>query len=435
MTDVWVCGTCHSLNRQRNARCYKCGAKQVEADTGVLADTRTRLALQQRTAVRYRSSMLRALIASGFILAVAVLNLIVLVVGAPLRQFVREQVQLVYDGGEFDTAALAAGLAPGIGFGVALQVTSLIALICFAAWLSRVVMNIPALGGGMPRSTPTRAFIYPFIPIVNLIKVPPMIQDALYRLDPKAGGFFMIMLAWVGLIGSAIVRFLADNWQRLRVESIVRNAETREQMLDDFLQVLDVDAIVTTITAVMISAGAVVLVVIMLRIEARARARDQEIRAAAAGAGGEALMPVRMPDPDPERPTEPAPPFVGPVTAAAAAGPSTSAEARTAETVPAPSALPLAAAPPAIPAAPPPAAPTTPIGPRLGVTVLPDGIRAWVDESPAEPSTVDELRAAAPALAQAGGSATVTAIPGADPATVHAIVDALRAAGVPTQER
>ena len=38
MTDIWVCGTCHSINRQRNAKCYKCGAKQDMSATGPLAD-------------------------------------------------------------------------------------------------------------------------------------------------------------------------------------------------------------------------------------------------------------------------------------------------------------------------------------------------------------------------------------------------------------
>ena len=32
MTDIWVCSTCHSINRQRNDRCYKCGGPQSAGD-------------------------------------------------------------------------------------------------------------------------------------------------------------------------------------------------------------------------------------------------------------------------------------------------------------------------------------------------------------------------------------------------------------------
>ena len=31
MTDIWVCSSCHSINRQRNAKCYKCGTSQTQA--------------------------------------------------------------------------------------------------------------------------------------------------------------------------------------------------------------------------------------------------------------------------------------------------------------------------------------------------------------------------------------------------------------------
>ena len=33
MTDIWVCGNCHSINRQRSKNCYKCGSAQSVAAT------------------------------------------------------------------------------------------------------------------------------------------------------------------------------------------------------------------------------------------------------------------------------------------------------------------------------------------------------------------------------------------------------------------
>ncbi len=32
-----------------------------------------------------------------------------------------------------------------------------------------------------------------------------MVQDALYRLDPRGGGLGMVFLAWIGFVGSWIV--------------------------------------------------------------------------------------------------------------------------------------------------------------------------------------------------------------------------------------
>ena len=54
MTDIWVCGSCHSINRQRGKRCYKCGAAQEAAATGEMANLRQEQAIISRTVVAYR---------------------------------------------------------------------------------------------------------------------------------------------------------------------------------------------------------------------------------------------------------------------------------------------------------------------------------------------------------------------------------------------
>ena len=425
MTDVWVCATCHSLNRQRNARCYKCGAKQVEAATGALADNRTKLALQQRTRVRYRSSLLRALIASGFIIVVAVLNLVVLVLSLDAVRFLRDEIPTILGTGELDTAELLRRSAPAIAPGFALQICSLIALVAFAAWLSRVIANVPALGGGTPGATPTKAFIYPLIPVVNLIKVPPMIQDALYRLDPKAGGFFMILIAWVGLVGSALARFVFDNWLNLRTASIVRNAPTIATAIDEFTQAVDLSILVNVVLTVLVSIGAVVLVLVIFRVEVRGAGPGPRDPGGRRGPGRRgARCPSRRRRPRLLRARSPPAPM--------AASPALGGGRARRRMAPSPHRRP----------SPSPRRRPRPCGTaRHGRSAArrdrpaPMASAPGVDDSPPEPSSIDELRAAAPALARAGGSAIVTAGPGGDPATVGVIVDALRAAGVPTQER
>jgi hypothetical protein len=67
MTDVWVCGECHSINRQRDSRCYKCGAKQAAAATGELATHRQEQAIVTRTLVSYRPALPLAIAAAVFL--------------------------------------------------------------------------------------------------------------------------------------------------------------------------------------------------------------------------------------------------------------------------------------------------------------------------------------------------------------------------------
>jgi hypothetical protein len=64
MTDVWVCSTCHSINRQRGARCYKCGAKR-DKGADVLPDARTDAAIPTLASVPPRRSVLRAIVAAA----------------------------------------------------------------------------------------------------------------------------------------------------------------------------------------------------------------------------------------------------------------------------------------------------------------------------------------------------------------------------------
>lgn len=391
MTDIWVCGTCSSINRQRDSRCYKCGAKQ-EGATGALADVRTGLALQSRVRVRYRSSLLWAIIAAAFILAVAVLGIVTLLLSLDAMAYLRDQVGAALSTGTLDRAELVRRSAPAVVPGLARTVSAIGALLFFAVWLSRVVTNIPSLGGGTPVTTPAKAFVYPFIPIVNLVKVPPMIQDALYRLDPKAGGLFMILLAWVGLVGSAIVSFVMNWWVNLRVASVARNARTLGEAIADIRSAFDMLYLVEIVTTLMISAGAVILVMVMFRIEARARTRDREIRKAALAS----------------------------VTAAGAA----------AATLPA-ATMPAATRPEAPPVSAP--QPAT-AGPHLIVTVGADGALTAELEGESEPVTLESLEAASAALYRANGSAAVrVTTPDAD---LRAVADqtfgVLSRAGVPT---
>jgi hypothetical protein len=422
MTDVWVCGTCHSINRQRNATCYKCGARQDTSATGQLADLRTERAIIQRGAKRYRSSLIFAIIAGVFILMVAGLGLLVLNESVAAYRVLRDQIPGIV-GGTVSQRELAATLAPTVVPQLVQNVIAFLALTTFAVWLSRVVANIPALGGGTPSVSSTRAFFAPFIPIYNLVKVPPIMQEALYRTDPKAGGFFMIAVAWIGLVGSVIVSFFAGWWLNLRVVSIAANATSVGRAIDELVAAFDLAMIVDIITSLMISIGSVILVLVMLRIERRARARDREIRrgAAAMVAAHDAELEAelerqRSPGSSPyATPVVAAPVVAAPGTAVAGAGAAATGGGG-AGTVMGTS------------------APTAELGPRLSLVVTGGAIAASLDADVEEAATIDDLRMAAPALAERGGSAIVV-VPSGDVVAARLaeqIVTVLRRAGVPT---
>jgi Domain of unknown function (DUF4328) len=390
MTDIWVCSACHSINRQRNAKCYKCGASQSKA-TGEGSRLRVENALASRSLVRYRSAWLRGLIASLLILVVTVLGVIEILVSLGAIAWMRDQIDSIVAGRELDMDALAAQLAPSVQIGLVRIGVLLLALLYFGAWLSRVIMNIPALGGGVPNTTPTKAFIYPIIPILNLIKVPGMIQDALYRVDPKAGGFFMVALAWIGLVGSWIFAFVAGWITEFKFAGDIASVTTPKQAADAVRSYLDLSVGIEVVAAVMVAIGSLILVGVMIRIERRSRARDQEIRAAAV-------------EPRPEPGSVEARPIV-------------------------PEATPLSA--PAAPAA---SFGAVGGGPHMTLTVGDDSRLVAEVEGESEALSVDDLRAAAEALGRVGGTASIR-LHGAGDAPRSAASEAfaiLGGAGVPT---
>jgi hypothetical protein len=282
MTDIWVCSNCHSINRQRNSRCYKCGANQESAATGEMSTLRQEQAIITRTVVAYRPAWLLGIAASIFLVGLAAVSLVSIIQSIDLMGFATGQLDQFAANGTFDDEAFSARLASANALGLVGLAVIVPGLVFFAAWLSRVVGNVPALGGGLPGTNPGRAFINTLIPLVNLRTVPGMLQDVLYRLDPTAGGLFMIAIAWVGLVGSWIISFVAGWYLDLRLTFDTLNAESLAEWVGSVRGLLTAAFIVDIVTGALIALGAVVLVILILRIERRSAARDSEIRAAAA---------------------------------------------------------------------------------------------------------------------------------------------------------
>ena len=108
-----------------------------------------------------------------------------------------------------------------------------------------------------------------------------MIQDVLYRLDPKGGGLFMVGVAWLGLVGSWILSFVAGWYIDLRVTFDAVNAASIEDFVESVRPLLTAAVIIDIVTGALIAIGALVLIALMVRIERRSRARDAEVRAVA----------------------------------------------------------------------------------------------------------------------------------------------------------
>ncbi len=279
MTDIWVCGSCHSINRQRGDKCYKCGATQAKAATGEMATLRQEQAVASRTVIAYRPARALMFATALFLVVLVGINIASIPQSLELQQFVNGHLDELAATGSFDEKAYDARLTQFGLYGLAGIAVAVPALLFFAVWLSRVVSNVPALGGGVPGTSAGRALVATLTPVVNLFTVPGTLQDVLYRLDPKAGGLMMIAIAWVGLVGSWIVSYAAGWYIDLRLTFDLSNAASPEEWIASLRGLMTAATVIDIATSIFVAIGALVLVMIMTRIERRSQSRDREIRA------------------------------------------------------------------------------------------------------------------------------------------------------------
>lgn len=198
MDQVWVCASCRSVNQRREGRCYRCRTPRelVEADPAslVVAGAGSAAAGGAEALVpKYRSSAQRAALAQLLLGATIVTAVVSSALGANL-------VNQVLEGTLRDDDVLTVGLV-GLGaLGIAVM-----ALIAWSAWLSRVVANVPAVGGGWPNVTPTAAFLENLVPGLNVLRVPAIVRDVMRRLDAAGRGEPLIVAAWLGLVGGLVL--------------------------------------------------------------------------------------------------------------------------------------------------------------------------------------------------------------------------------------
>jgi hypothetical protein len=272
--EPWVCGACRSVNEFKSGRCYKCRtprelgeadvAQLITAGAGATEATETAAALARTAALGgYRSSNARAGLTQCLLVATAALAVLATVAGA---DFIGRVV-----GGDGETLREDAVVVVAIG--LAVYAAAAATLISWAAWLSRVVDNVPKIGLGWPNVSPGQAVLENFLPGWNLLRVPAILRDVVTRLEPAGGrGNMLIAVAWLGLVGGVLLPYAA----RWLLRFVPMSAATR----------LDIALLVGELALGVTIAGIVFLIMLIRHIEAGMRATARELELSrAAGAG------------------------------------------------------------------------------------------------------------------------------------------------------
>jgi Domain of unknown function (DUF4328) len=150
--------------------------------------------------------------------------------------------------------------------------TLIAAAIALLAWLSRVVDDTPALGGGQPLATPRASIVWWFVPIASFVMPFRIVADTWRRLALDAAGMRVAILgAWwtLWLVGGIV------DYAVLWLPAPTTLAGARLQ--------IEVDALALGLQAV----AGLLLVVIIREVERRAVARadafDRQLAGQAAG--------------------------------------------------------------------------------------------------------------------------------------------------------
>jgi hypothetical protein len=271
-SNIWVCGACRSINQPREQRCYKCRTPRelarVDPDSLVVAGVGSAQPVVDPKAVvgTYRSSADRAFAAQVMIVLTVIVTAASKIVGADV-------VSRLIDGDVAGADANSTLLALLGGAGL---VCAVIAVAAWAAWLSRVVDNIPALGLGWPNVTPSGAFLESFLPGVNLFRVPAIVRDVMTRLEGGPRGDALIAAAWLGLVGGVLVPRFA------RYVSGPLTLESEDAAATVGLLAGQVGLGLTIV-------GAIFLIVLIRQVERLAQRRARERTDQPAGAASQAM--------------------------------------------------------------------------------------------------------------------------------------------------
>jgi hypothetical protein len=200
----WVCGNCRAINDRRSSRCYSCRAPRVLAVdplsgiSPIQAGDRTPPAqlasIARKAGATYRSSALRAIFV---ILGIVVVTGVHVARLGPLVGMFAIAQRL--DAGQVAASDVSSVTKAAVSSGQLLIAEGgawLLAFVAWGMWLSRVVANVPALGGGWTRSSAREAFLSSIVPVYNLFWMTAAVRDAVARLSPPRTARDGLVSAW-----------------------------------------------------------------------------------------------------------------------------------------------------------------------------------------------------------------------------------------------
>jgi hypothetical protein len=193
-SDIWVCGRCRSINPLSRGRCYRCNTP-IEVAAAKPEDlTFEHKEVPPEPTGEYRSSETLAVVVSIAVVAFIFATLVALWINFSATD--------LRAGGEAEAARrLLADRLPVLALA---PITGVIALVSYGLWIRRVVENLPALGVGYSRVSPSWAFFEPLIPGFNFYALPTRMAEAIEKLGPHPWATPLLGLAIIFAIGPAI---------------------------------------------------------------------------------------------------------------------------------------------------------------------------------------------------------------------------------------
>lgn len=198
-SDYWACRVCRSINSRRSNRCYSCHTPREAAEVNPADMPTIGAAPPVVHTGSYQSTEMRAVLVTIAVFA--------FVLGTIVSTYLLWQVGSLRGSGQrAESDELFNSMGPFLAL---VPVLGVVALLTYAAWISRVVSNLPALGLGYSRVSATMAFMEPLIPGFNLYALPARLGEVLKKLDEKGNGVPLLGLAAVLFIGPAVVAGIA----------------------------------------------------------------------------------------------------------------------------------------------------------------------------------------------------------------------------------
>jgi hypothetical protein len=194
-SDIWVCGRCRSINPLSRGRCYRCNTPIEVAATKPEDLTFEHKEVAPEPTGVYRSAETRAVVVTIGTVAFIFATLIAL--------WINWSAQSLAAAG--DRAAANELVTERLLLLALSPITLVIAVVAYAFWIRRVIENLPALGVGYSRVSPSWAFFEPMIPGFNLFALPTRMAEAIEKLGPHPWATPLLGLAIIVFIGPALV--------------------------------------------------------------------------------------------------------------------------------------------------------------------------------------------------------------------------------------